>query len=99
MEIMELSIRWRDGSGVWRLRLGDGKPRLTPDAGDKEGRRGSAWSEEEEEAIRASFAAGDSVPDLAERLGRSAGAVRARLVRLGLLSEEEAGLRYPVKVG
>jgi hypothetical protein len=59
-------------------------------------RRGKAWSELEEAHVCDGFARGDTPGAIAAALGRTSGAVRARLVRFGLLTEEEAGLRYPV---
>jgi len=59
-------------------------------------RRGKPWTTDEEAYIRAGFEAAEPPAALGRRIGRSAGAVTARLVVLGLLSAEEAGLRYPV---
>jgi hypothetical protein len=60
-------------------------------------RKGKAWSDGEEEELRRAFVADEPSRDIARRLGRSHGAVVARLVRMGLLDEALAGLRYPVK--
>jgi hypothetical protein len=43
----------------------------------------------------AAFGAGDDPADIALALGRSRGAVMARLVRLGCLDEAEVELRFP----
>ncbi|MDP2311733.1 MAG: hypothetical protein Q8P41_02420 [Pseudomonadota bacterium] len=59
-------------------------------------RRGQAWSEDEETQLREGFARGDEPAAIATTLGRTSGSVRARLVRMGLLDEVAAGLRYPV---
>jgi hypothetical protein len=59
-------------------------------------RRGQAWSAEDEEHLKSAFADGISLTAVAASLGRSEGALRARLVRLGLMDESEAGLRFPV---
>lgn len=59
-------------------------------------RRGKPWTSVEEAVLRDGFAAGDEIPVLAKQVDRSTGAVRARLVKLGLLDEAAAGLRYPV---
>ena len=60
-------------------------------------RRGKPWTDEEEAEIRASHEAGESAGAIAKALGRSHGAVQARLVKLGLISAEDAGLRFPVR--
>ncbi len=59
-------------------------------------RRGKAWTYDEEAQLREGFTRGEPPAALATALGRTSGSVRARLVRLGLLDETEAGLRYPV---
>jgi len=69
-------------------------PPATPRPGPA--RRGKAWSDEDEAQVRGGFARGETPGAIAAALGRTSGAVRARLVRFGLLTEEEAGLRYPV---
>lgn len=58
--------------------------------------RGRKWTEAEDAELAARFDQGEDPVALAERFERSAGAIRARLVRLGLLDAEAAGLRYPV---
>lgn len=60
-------------------------------------RRGKVWTEDEETRLREGFAAGEDPAALGRAIGRTRGAVAARLVRLGLLTEEAAGLRYPVQ--
>ena len=57
--------------------------------------RGRPWTSQDEERACAAFDSGDDPADISKALGRTRGAVLARLVRLGLLDEEEAGLRYP----
>ncbi len=69
----------------------------SPPAPSGPARRGKAWTEEEEGILREGFEAAEPPAELARRVGRTKGAVTARLVRLGLISEEEAGLRYPVR--
>lgn len=61
-------------------------------------RRGQAWSEEDQERVKAAFLAGDEVSDIARAVERTRGAVMARLVFLGLVEAEAAGLRYPPAV-
>lgn len=58
--------------------------------------RGRAWTEEDEARIRAGHEAGEGTEVLAAAVGRSRGAVLARLVKLGLVDPAEADLRYPV---
>lgn len=58
--------------------------------------RGRKWTEAEDAELAARFDQGEDPVALAERFERTAGAIRARLVRLGLLDAEAAGLRYPV---
>ena len=60
-------------------------------------RAGQPWTVEEEARLAAAHAAGKSVKECARVVQRSAAAVTARLVKLGLVDEAEAkGLRYPV---
>ena len=59
--------------------------------------RGKPWTADEEARAHAAWAAGDDAADIGRALGRSRGAVMARLVRLGLVDEAEAGLRYPAQ--
>ncbi len=59
-------------------------------------RRGKPWTSVEEELLRDGFTAGEEMSVMAKQVDRSSGAVRARLVKLGLLDEAAAGLRYPV---
>lgn len=74
-------------------------PARTAPARTGPARRGKAWSEAEEAQLRERFTHGDAPADIGAALGRTSGAVRARLVRMGLLDEEAAGLRYPVPRG
>ena len=59
-------------------------------------RRGKGWTEADDAWLREGFARAETPTALAGELGRSSGAVRARLVRMGLLDAADAGLRYPV---
>ncbi len=60
-------------------------------------RAGQPWSVEDEARLAASHASGKSPKECARLLERTPGAVKARLVKLGLLdASEAAGLRYPV---
>jgi hypothetical protein len=56
--------------------------------------RGKAWAPEDDAGLLARFDAGELVPELALSLGRSRGAVRARLVKHGRLDAE--GLRFKI---
>lgn len=51
------------------------------------GNAGSPWSDEEAAELAAGFDAGVSIRYLAERHQRSIGGIRARLVRLGRITE------------
>lgn len=55
------------------------QPPLPPQAG-------KSWSAEEDAHLREAFAAGSTVPALAESHARSRGAIRSRLMRLGLMT-------------
>lgn len=48
---------------------------------------GKAWSDEEDAHLRDGFALRSSAADLAESHGRTVGAIRSRLVKLGLIDE------------
>ncbi|MFN7143470.1 MAG: hypothetical protein ACK4YP_06835 [Myxococcota bacterium] len=88
-----------DGVSADTRRLAPREARLEPPPEAHPGteRRGKAWTEEEETRLREGFAAGEDPAALGRAIGRTRGAVAARLVRLGLLTEEAAGLRYPVQ--
>ena len=59
--------------------------------------RGQPWAAAMEERMATAFGAGDDPQEIALALGRTRGAVLARLVRLGLMDEATAGLRYPAR--
>ncbi|MDP2310285.1 MAG: hypothetical protein Q8P18_29990 [Pseudomonadota bacterium] len=112
MSIEVLEVSWRVGADRFSFTLTpDGTPHLTgpgvrelPEGAEPTprpgraapARRGKVWSDEEEAQLREWFTRGDSPADIGAVLDRTSGAVRARLVRMGLLDEEAAGLRYPV---
>ena len=50
---------------------------------------GSPWTADEESSLVTAFQAGDPLPDIASRHGRTLRAIEARLERLGLLSAEQ----------
>lgn len=52
-------------------------------------RQGQPWSEAEDQQLRNSYARTKSTQQLAKEHGRSCGAIKARLVRLGLCDAEE----------
>jgi hypothetical protein len=53
------------------------------------GNVGRAWTVEEETTLIAAVKAGDSLPDIATRHGRTLRAIEARLERLGLITPEQ----------
>jgi hypothetical protein len=53
------------------------------------GNVGRAWTVEEETTLIAAFKAGNPLPDIATRHGRTLRAIEARLERLGLLTSEQ----------
>lgn len=57
------------------------------------GNVGKAWSVHEEGILISEFDSGKNVSELASQLQRTAGAVRARLVRLGKI--EDPGYSFP----
>ena len=100
----ELTISWRSDAGLHTLRfdangvhteptIHSAGPAAPADARRGPARRGKVWSADEEATLPAGFAAGRRATELAAAVGRSAGAVNARLVAMGLLDAEAAGLR------
>ncbi len=59
--------------------------------------RGKPWDPATDERLAADFGGGRELADIAADLGRTRGAVLSRLVRLGLVDEATAGLRYPAR--
>lgn len=59
--------------------------------------RGKPWSPADDERVSTGFQAGIEPAGIAREVGRTRGAVVARLVRLGLMEEAAAGLRYPAR--
>lgn len=59
---------------------------------------GRKWTADDDVALEAAFAAGETVDAIAARLGRSLGSVEARLEKLGRLAPEQRRTRsrYPV---
>jgi DNA helicase-2/ATP-dependent DNA helicase PcrA len=51
-------------------------------------RHGLSWSADEDDRLRAAFRAGDAITAIASALERKTGAITARLIRLGLISED-----------
>jgi hypothetical protein len=54
---------------------------------------GRPWSDDEEERLTTAFKAGESIPDIAIRHGRTLRAIEARLERLGLITAEDRTTR------
>jgi len=48
---------------------------------------GNYWAEEEERRLRTAFKNGKSIRRIAKKHGRTVGAIRSRLVKLGLIKE------------
>jgi hypothetical protein len=51
-------------------------------------RHGLSWSAGEDERLRAAFQAGEAIAAIADTHERKIGAITARLVRLGLITED-----------
>jgi hypothetical protein len=51
-------------------------------------RHGFSWSADEDDQLRAAFQAGEAIAAIAAHHGRKIGAITARLVRLGLITED-----------
>ena len=58
-------------------------------------RVGSAWTDEEDQKLRAAFHAGESVDALAASHQRSTNAIKARLERLDLVPLNQRAKRFP----
>lgn len=65
--------------------LAEAERRQRKDA-SPDGHAGQSWSEEEENRVKAAFAEGKSVAEIAALHQRSRGAITARLARLGLIT-------------
>lgn len=48
------------------------------------------WTDQEEQDVARMFKAGDSIKVIAEKLQRSFGSIKARLIKLGLIDENQA---------
>src|SRR5439155_11860956 len=91
----------RTGSGIWRRARASRSPsplRSEPTRASRiltdtqtdppvPARQGQAWSDEEDRRLYDSFLAGQPINRMASVHQRSAGAIRARLRRLGLIDE------------
>ena len=60
----------------------------------KPARHGQSWGEEEDGALRAGFFAGETVRALAKTHQRKRGAIRSRLVKLGLMEDVDEVIRF-----
>lgn len=88
---------------VFRVSLGlatplhaDVAPAQGTAGGATTGRRGKAWTDEEDARLVAAHVGGDELADIARALARTRGGVLARLVKLGRIDEQDAGLRWPL---
>ena len=50
---------------------------------------GTRWTDEEERALTDAFRAGDTLQEIAGRVGRSVRAIEARLIKVGLMSPQD----------
>jgi hypothetical protein len=57
-------------------------------ASEVRGNKGSKWSEAEDQQLKDNFSKGFKTAELAKLHGRSSGAIRSRLIKLGLVEEE-----------
>jgi hypothetical protein len=53
------------------------------------GNIGQPWTQSEEQQLTAAFKAGEALPEIASRHGRTLTAIEARLERLGLLAPDQ----------
>jgi hypothetical protein len=58
---------------------------------------GKAWNEEEERRLRAEFARGEPIPDIATKHGRTVRAIETRLEKIGLLSPGRSAGTLPYR--
>jgi len=56
---------------------------------------GKAWTEEEERRLRAAFARGELIPEIASKHGRTIRAIETRLEKLGLLTPDRSSGSSP----
>lgn len=75
--------------------LRDALTRVLPAPRPGPANRGKPWDPATDERLVTAFGLGREVAEIATELGRTRGAVLSRLVRLGLVDEAAAGLRYP----
>ena len=59
----------------------------------KSANNGQRWTAEADAELTASWEAGVKIPELSRRFERSRGAIKSRLVRLGLADADEVGAR------
>jgi hypothetical protein len=87
------SLRGREGWGLARNRstAPPDKQQAQMDRNNADGaplRHGLSWSADEDDRLRTAFQAGDPIAVIASAHERKIGAITARLVRLGLISED-----------
>jgi hypothetical protein len=77
------------------LAIGTGVEQATPPAlalkRMKHPRHGVSWSDDEDSRLRAAFEQGLPVAELAERHQRNENAIRARLLKLGVIEDDRPG--------
>lgn len=78
-DLYELLRRIDDKLDRLLVRDGKAKPAPRPVAAGA----GSKWGHDEDEALRHQYAAGDTVEQMATAHGRSPGAIRSRLQKIG----------------
>jgi DNA helicase-2/ATP-dependent DNA helicase PcrA len=79
------------GSAVERVRKRASREQNRATRNGNEGlpaRHGTSWSAQEDQRLRASFLAGEAIAAIAGAHQRKTGAITARLIRLGLISED-----------
>ncbi|MBN1518007.1 DNA helicase RecQ [Candidatus Sumerlaeota bacterium] len=77
--------------GAWSIeKLKRQVDSLQPQAPPANNRRGAKWTKEEDENVRAMFYDGLPPKEIANKFGRSRGAIRSRLIKLGLVDPDES---------
>jgi ATP-dependent DNA helicase RecQ len=85
--VLDIVRRYRDSA--------DAPASIDPRLAGGRANQGTPWSPEQDEALRRRWEEGAGVAALAEELGRGAGGIEARLVRLGLVPDRETARLRP----